>query len=487
MATTPASFCPQCGARIQGNSRFCTNCGATIETHANGPTIGASGAPNTPPAGSPIAPGPANPGIETAPAAFTPDALARKSSYIQPNEALIPPPPPDTISNKPTYNEALLAPPPPPPVYNPYAGNATEGPPSYVPNTVPDTYTPPITIPPLQSGTYQVPAYAQKQKGNRGCVITSIVLLLVLALGIGGVVYLVRFFTNYSSATNNPGPSSTASSGNTPGTTPTAGTHASSSEHLKLQFTYASVQITVTSVELASTFGDDTSTTPGSAGVVRVNLRENNTSAGNPDYILYESMHLLLPGGNALQAGSEQASISPAQGVSRTNWLDFALDNQVALNQLTLRIGTQKQFQFDIPLQPDANLGKYQDKTSNLNLQFKYGDATITLKTATLSYSYNDYQATTGNRYLILTLAGNNNTSNSTDVYPPSYMRLQVAGNSLQPDASSTFPYSIAPNASASGTAVFLVPQDATSFTLVMLAQQTSPPVNQVTQVFQVQ
>lgn len=512
VAATPPSFCPQCRTPLQGNQRFCTNCGTTIETHAGSATVAASNTPSTPsappvvniPGGqTAFAGGQPNQGTGTVPASFTPDAFAQQP-YSRPNERLVPPPPPGTISNKSTYmqsNESLQAPPPPPPVYNPYGDSLAGGPPSYAQTTLPqsygqptvppNTYTPqPVAVPPIQSGGYQVPDYAKKQKGNGGCVTVSVILLLVLAIGIGGTIYWISHRPSSSNTGNNPGASSTTGSGtnsHTPGTTPTAATHPGSTQQLNLQFTYASVQITITSVAIAPQFTDDTSTNPGSAGVARVNMRENNPSSGNPDYLLGDSMHLLLPGGNSIAAGNEQQPISPAQGVNRTNWVDFALDSQVQINQLTLRIGKQTENQMDIPLQSNANLGKYQDKTSSPNAQFKYGGVDFTIKTATLSYSTNDYQASTGNRYLIVTLAGNNTTSNAVSTYPSTYMRLKVGSNSLQPDNSSTLPFEIAPNTSASGTIVFLVPQDATSFTLVMLAQTTSPPINQVTQDFQVQ
>ena len=476
MALTPGPFCSQCGTPLQGSQRFCTNCGATIEEHANSPTIAASQPASTAPVTG-EKPGQANSDSETAQAVTPPNLLPGGSIY----------------SNR---NEALLPPPPPPPIYNPYTNSVSGEQRSYAQTTVPDAYTPPpVGTPPVQAGAYQVPAYAQKQKGNRGCATTSIVLLLVLALGIGGY-FLVHALTSHNTASNNPGSTYTATSG-TPGTTatsttqsttPTTSSSAASTAQLNLQFTYASIGITVVSTQLASSFSDDTSTTAGSAGIVRVNLRENNPTTRNPDYLEGDSILLLLPGGTTAQAGNEKAPVSPDGGVNRLNWLDFPLNNQVALNQLTLRVGTSSQSQFDIPLQANADLSKYQDKTSSPNTQFKYGPLNMTLKTATLSYSYNDNQATTGNRYVIVTLAAANNTANNVNVYPASYIRLQAGGNSIEPDGTYTLPYTVNANASASGIVAFLVPQDTTSFTLVMLAQpDASPAISQVTQSFQVQ
>jgi hypothetical protein len=342
-----------------------------------------------------------------------------------------------------------------------------------------------------------VPDYARKQKGNRGCVTSSIVLLLVLALGIGGY-FLVRTFILKGSPQSNTGGygtpgtgtgstnSSTATTGSQ-GSTPTSGTSSSSTEHLNLQVTYMSVGITITSTQLARSFADDTSITAGSAGIVRVNIRENNTTTHNPDYLENEAMLLLFPDGTTTKASTAQDPISPDGGVNRTNWLDYPLDNSIALTKLALRMGTQSQSQFTIPLQPNADLSKYQDKTSNPGTQFKYGSLSMTLKSATLSYSYNSQQATTGNRYVIVTLAAVNNTSNSVDISPSSYVRIQAGGNTAEPDSTYTLPYTVAANTSASGVVAFLVPENTSTFTLIMLAQSSaSPVIPQVTQSFQI-
>lgn len=352
---------------------------------------------------------------------------------------------------------------------------------------------PPIVPSAPQNGAYQVPAYAQKPKGNRGCVATSIILLLVLALGIGGYFLFHARSTNNPSG-NNPATSYTPASGASQttatiqGNTPTVGANAATTEPLNLQITYANVAITLISAQLASSFPDDTSTTAGSAGIVRINLRENNTTTGNPDYIEDEIMLLLLPGGTTAHPGNETQNVSPAQGVNRLNWLDFPLSVQATLNQLTLRIGKQSDNQMDIPLQAKADISKYQDKTSSPNAKFKYGPLDMALKTATLSYSYANQQATTGNLYIILTLAAVNSTSNNAYLSPSSYLRLQARGNSIQPDNTTTLPYTVNTNTTASGVVAFLVPQNATTFTLVMLAQpDASPAISQATQNFQIQ
>lgn len=346
-----------------------------------------------------------------------------------------------------------------------------------------------MPVPP--GGTYTpapVPAYAQKPKRGHGCLITSIVLLVVLAAGIGGFVFL----RSHSGTTTrgNGTPTAASHTGNTPvsgnaGNTPTVST--SGVEQLNLKITYANVSLTIVSAQIANSFPDDNAS-PGSAGVVRVNLQENNATAGNPGYLESNVILLVLPDGSTVRQNNQKQDISPDAGVNRPNWLDFPLSSQVTVGQLTLRIGKSTENQMDVPLKPGADLSKYQDKTSSPNAQFQYAGISWTLKTATLSYSYNDRQATTGNLYVILNLSAANNSSSGFVAGVSQYMRLQAGGNSTEPDGTTTIPIQISAHTTASGIVAFLMPQGTTSFTLVMLAQpNASPPISQVTQNFQIQ
>jgi len=332
----------------------------------------------------------------------------------------------------------------------------------------------------------QVPSYAQKPKRSNGCLITSIILLLILAAGIGGFILVYSHFlsgkSSNSSANNG---SSSNNNGSSPSGVNTPVPTVSSTEQLNLSVVYASVKITFQSVKEAQSFPDDTGS--GQGAIVRVNLQENNTTTGNPDYLEGDAMLLVLADGNTVTSSNQQNEISPDAGVNRANWVDFQLSQQVTLNQLTLRLGTAKQSQMDIPLKPGADLSKYQDKTVSPNSTFQYSGLAWTLKTATLSYSYADQAATTGNSYVIITLAAVNSSTNDFENSPGDYIRLQAGGTSSEPDDTVTFPISVPAATNASGVFAFLVPQGNTSFTLVMLAQNSSPAVPQVTQAFQIQ
>jgi hypothetical protein len=330
-----------------------------------------------------------------------------------------------------------------------------------------------------------VPAYAQKPKGGHGCLITSIVLLVVLAGGIAGFVFL-RSRSGLSAQHNGapitpPGAVATTGSGQTP----TVGT--SGLQPLNLKFAYASMAITIVSAQITASFPDDSST-PGSAGVLRVNLQENNTTAGNPGYLESDAVLLVMPDGSTVRMTGEKQNISPDAGVNRSNWLDFALNSQVSVGQVALRVGAASENQMDIPLKSGVDLGKYQDKVSSPGAQFVYAGVNWTLKSATLSYSYNDRQASTGNLYVILSLSAVNNSANSFVDSASAYMRLQISGNSAEPDGHATLPIFINAHTTAAGVVAFLMPQGTTTFTLVLLSQpNTNPPINQVAQDFQIQ
>lgn len=495
MAQQPVRFCSECGAPLQAGQRFCTNCGATMSVDAGAPTAASSQTPS--PIGEPtmaaaptVLPGS---GVES----VAPTEFASMPTVPDVEQPSVPPPPPMGGSNpqRPGFSE--LTPPPPPPTvgtYNPYAVSAPGGPQTYAQNVSAPGYPPASTSSPgfapvSPGGTYTpVPAYTQKPRRGHGCLITSIVLLVVLAAGIGGFVFLRS--RPGTTAQNNGTPTTVSNTANTPvsgngGNTPTIGT--SGLQQLNLKITYANMAITIVSTQIAKSFPDDNAS-PGSAGVVRVNIQENNATTGNASYLESDAYLLVLPDSSTVRMTNQKQDISPDAGINRPNWLDFPLSSQVTPGQLTLRIGKSTENQMDVPLRPGADLSKYQDKTSSPNAQFQYAGINWTLKTATLSYSYHNKQATTGNLYVIVSLSAVNNTANGFIAGASDYIRLQAAGNSTEPDGYTTIPIEISARTTASGVVAFLMPQGTTSFTLVMLTRpNASPPINQVTQNFQIQ
>lgn len=472
MAQKPPQICPKCGMPAQADQKFCSNCGTIIGATAIAPTLASSNTPG-------LAPYPQGPGVDTsAPTYQMPPGPETNQPPIVASSSTGP---------DPYLTNSMGAAPPPPPapsVYNPYGNNAPAVQPYPEPQSNPaPNYS--STPPPMTPGSYGVPSYAQKPRQSPGCIIASIILLLVLIGGGIGIFALIRsvLSSNNGNANNayTPGATSTTS----PGEGQTPGTGILSTKQFNLKFTYANINITLTSIQQANGFSDDNSVSNKLA--VRINMQEANPATGTPRYLASEVFVLILPDGSAVQSTGQKEYSSPDGGVSRANWLDFPLERQVNLDQLSLRVGTQRDNQMLIPLKAGSDLSKYQDKVANLNSKFKYSDVDWTLESATLSYSYNSTPAAADSLYVILKFNAANNSPNRFSYLPTDFMRLQSGSTTRQPDNNYTLPYNIDANTTASGVVAFLMPKDATSFTLIMQGNaNTNPPIQQVTQNFQI-
>ena len=88
--------------------------------------------------------------------------------------------------------------------------------------------------------------------------------------------------------------------------------------------------------------------------------------------------------------------------------------------------------------------------------------------------------------YVAVTLKAVNSSANNFSAYPGDFMRLQ-SGDSKSPPSNFTFPTSVASQSNGTGMVTFAIPQGGTSFTLLMLVQQSSPPINANSVTFQIQ
>jgi len=496
-------FCSECGKPLEAGHRFCTNCGATTSVEADARTTLTS---DQKVSGSdqaqgfqPKVPVPVDNNSTTAATVITPSANAPGFTPVLPYT-------PHSSSESPgvsgpSYSTvhtsgdhfyaqttgADVIPPPPPP--DSFISKPQEAPasPYYAP-------------PPQVNGT--VPAYAQAPKRSRGCLVASIVLILVLALGVVGGFYIVRHNNSTGNSQNGNGSngqqSTQSGSNNTPntnGVSPTRITTPDSNGNtpntggpvtvpLNLKFTYSSVDITVVSVQQANSFPDDTSTPQGG---IRVATMESNSTTNNVRYAYSDISRLVMPDGSILAPSNEKYYEGPAAGVSQDNWIDFPVTSQnIGLSKLILRYGSATENQMDIPLASNADLSKYQPRTVTPNSTFRYSGMNWTLVSATESLSANGQQASTGMVYITVTLKAVNSSSNNFSAYPGDYMRLQ-SGESKSPPSDFTFPTSIASQSNGDGTITFTIPQGGKSFTLLMLAQQSSPPINATSVTFQIQ
>jgi hypothetical protein len=140
----------------------------------------------------------------------------------------------------------------------------------------------------------------------------------------------------------------------------------------------------------------------------------------------------------------------------------------------------------DVPLTTSPDVSKYQLKTITPNSAFNYAGLNWTLTTVTSGLSADGKQATTGMRYIVVTLKADNHTQNGFYMFAGDNARLQ-AGSTTSSPTSNTFNSIAAGTTGTTGTITFLMPQSATSFTLLLLARSdTTPPATQVTTNFQI-
>lgn len=436
MVQTPQRFCLNCGAPLAPGQRFCSNCGSTLEAGAGDPTARAAEA----------------------------------------NQGYAPMPHDDAT-------QLPVAPPPPPPDAYSQPPN-TFYPPQAAPEVVPlaQQGQPPLV------GQQAVPQYAKPQKdssrgvlGQIGCGVLAIILVVLLLCG--GIGYFL--YRAVSNAAN-----STTTTSTTTGSTTTGGNGSPQAiptltASINQTVTYASVDTTIVSVQEASSFSDDANTN--AAVVLRINVKEHNTSAQtaflnyNPNYML------ILPDKSTVAAGNSQVSSIIDQAVQRNNWIDFLLTKSIPISQLTLRIGAVGEAQISVPLTGSANLSAYQSKTIAPNTTFQYAGLKWALTQVTSSLSHKATQAKTGMRFITLSFTLSNSSSNTVFTSANQYARLQQ-GSTTNSETDDTLPSNLAPGTTgATGTVTFEMSQSGNSFTLIMLAQpNTTPPVTQQTVNFQI-
>lgn len=447
MAQMPPRFCPQCGTSVPAGQRFCSNCGVTMDADFGKPTAASSSDP-------------------------------RHSQYpdMPMQGGAVPPPPPVQSFT------------PPPAAQPPYSNYSTEPAQSYAQSN--PAYGQPVPM------VQPVPIYAKPQKdsskgvlGQIGCGVLVIILLVLAVCGASGYFayrWLSGLASNTSPSSTNTGTGNSTGNGTGNGTpanniTPTI---APASLKMNATVTYASVVITIGNVQEASSFTDDANAN--SPVLLRVNITEHNPTANGVSLFYSDNFRLLLPDGTSVVPTSEQNGGGIDQAVNRPNWIDFPLTSKMDISKLILQIGAPTEAQMRIPLTANADVSKYQDKTISPNSSFQYAGLNWTLTNVTSSLSADGKQATTGNRYITVTLKADNPTTSDFNLFPDTNTRLS-AGSLVSPPTGYMFNTIAAGTTGTIGTITFLVPQNSSSFTLTMLAQaNTNPPVTQVTQTFQI-
>jgi hypothetical protein len=446
MAQINLPVCPQCGTALAPGQRFCSNCGASADAGFSAPTSAASNS----------------------------DAYARSSDAGPGAGAAPPPPPPESLYTQPAQQYTY---------YPPQPQAVREAAPAQQ-NYTPQSYTPAVPA---------APDYAKPQKdstkgvlGQIGCGMLLIILLAVVACG--GLSYGAYYFITHSvkATSNSPTYSSSSSSTSGNGTVTTA---AATSQNIAQQVTYASDVITIKSVQegagTSSTFADDSSVTDAPV-VVRLNIHESNPTTSTLYMNYSNGAHLVLPDKSTAQFITAKVNGSMGQGVSQDNWLDYQLSSHVAIDQLTLQLGTADEAQMNVPLTGKADLSAYAMKTIKPNTTFQYAGMNWTLTTVTSSLSSGGQQAKSGQRYIVASL-NLSNPSADTFYYNASGITRLQGGSVTNAPSDESGPTVIAAGATNQAeTVIFLTPQNASTLTLIMLAQtDVTPAVSEYKTTFQ--
>ena len=304
-----------------------------------------------------------------------------------------------------------------------------------------------------------------------------ILLILLILLGAGGF-FAFRYVTGRSIKAANTGKNSEI--------TPTQATLKMTP--INAMVNYASVTLTIINAQQATSFADDNGTS--AQGVVRLNLHAvqsdvNKDFTSAPVFAYPECFTLFLPGGNKVSMGGYKDLTGPAQKEDRTTWIDFPASTSLKVDQMILQIGKDTEEQIQVPLTGNANLSQYQPKQNTPNLRVAFGSMFWTLKTVTFKLSDSGTQVEKGKRFLVLTFSLDNPGTDGYNAFPPDFIRLQYGGTTIALEQA-VIGDAAAGTTNIPGLVSFLVPQDTTTATFILLPGHTPGATNQATIPFQI-
>ncbi len=237
---------------------------------------------------------------------------------------------------------------------------------------------------------------------------------------------------------------------------------------------YAGVDITIVNAQASRSFVDD----PHSAsdGMLRLQLRAQNKTALAINLPYKTIAHVTLPEGKS--AGKIQGLLSPtyvksnghvAAHATEDGLVDFAVPQDVRVDQVIFHLGSADEAQLDIPLNRQADVDKYASKTIHPNQPIAFYGLNWSLTDASTQLHIDGQQASKGMRYLILTLKVDNLLDEvAIPGSPYDYVQLQANKTSVKL-INTTLPVAFEVGASGKvGTLTFLVPQGDASFTLTL-------------------
>ena len=230
---------------------------------------------------------------------------------------------------------------------------------------------------------------------------------------------------------------------------------------------YAGVDITVVNAQKSQSFLDDPNST--SDGMLRLQLHAQNKTSLTINLPYDTITHVTLPDGKVLSPTYVKSNVHMAPLAAGSDIVDFAVPQNVRVDQVIFHLGSVDEAQLDIPLNGHANVDQYASKTVHPNQPLAYYGLNWSITDASLQFHIDGHQASKGMRYLIMTLKVDNPLSQTVIPGSPyNYVQLKANTASIKL-IDTTLPVSFDAGASGkSGTVMFLVPQDNTAFVLTL-------------------
>ena len=433
MSQMSERHCPTCGISITADQRFCTNCGTVLEAQSPPSQYGAQ-----PPSQSyPYAQ--QTPPYAQQPQQMQPYAQQQVPSYAQSPQQQVPP----YARQQQPQNQSPIA----------EAFGALG-----------------LLFLLRGFGGRRYAGYRPQRQRSSCCGCLVLLVVLFLCLGVPSLYYASK--TSFSSFSKSLNYSSSSNSNDSSSITSQPPITAA---QINQTVSYGGANITIVNVQQSKAFTDDLNA--GTTGVVRLNLKENNSSTSATGYAYSDVARLILPDKTSVAPFNEQHFTGPAAGVTRTNWIDFPVTGSVQISQLTLQLGSDTEAQEMIALNGKANVAQYQTKTTHLNnVITHYAGLTWTVTSATVSLDYKGQQAAKSMQYVTVSLKVDNPSSQVFSAYWGDYFRLKSGDTTSAPSTATNFPTSFAAGSSGgTGDVNFIMPAGSTSYTLLFLSTSSYP------------
>ena len=431
MSQTYGRHCPTCGNPIAADQRFCTNCGTVLEEQA-------------PP-----------------PSQYGTQPPSQSYPYSQQTPPYTQQPPPYAQPQVPSYAQS------PQPMY------AQQQPQQQSP--IAEAFGALGLLFLLRGfGGRKYAGYRPQRQRSSCCGCLVLLVVLFLCVGVPAFYYAGKTsISGFSKSLNDTYNSN--SDGSSITTQPPITT-----AQINQAVPYHGADITIVNVQQSKAFMDDLNA--GANGVVRLNVKETNSSTSSARYIYSDSARLILPDKTIIAPFNEQQFSGPDGGVTRTNWIDFQVPTSVQVSQLTLRLGTDTEAQELIALNGKANVVQYQTKTTHpSNVTTQYAGLTWTVTAVTVSLDYKGQQADKGMHFVTVSLKVDNPSSQDFNAYWGDYMRLQSGSTKSEPSTETNFPLSFASGSSGgTGDVNFIMPSGSTSYSLLFLSTPSFPTASSV-------